>query len=98
VLHLTLQISLFSLISLKLTLVNVDALQFWMFPAHVNPERILSVFLNLAQRALVQEADINVHLLNMTPNVLFAQDLAARLADDPSGGSRHHIFVDERLH
>jgi hypothetical protein len=60
-------------------------------------QRTLCVFLNLAQRALVDEAHVNVHLLNMTPYAELAQDLAAGFADE-SSSSWHHIFINERLH
>jgi hypothetical protein len=74
----------------------VDALHIWMFPAHMNLESILSFLFILAQRALVDEANVNVHLQNMGPNSTLAQDLAAGFADE-SPSSRHHMFIKECL-
>jgi hypothetical protein len=64
---------------------------------HMNLERVLSFLFILAQRALVDEANVNVHLQNMTPYAELAQNLAAGFADE-SSSSWHHIFINERLH
>jgi hypothetical protein len=57
-------------------------------------QSVLRVFLSFAQRTLVYDADINVHFLNVTPYAELAHELAARLADKPSGSS-HHMLIDE---
>jgi hypothetical protein len=82
--------------------VIVNAFQIWVFLVHMHLQRTFVLCLNLAQRALVYAAHVNVHLLNMTPYAELAQDLAAvDLAAgfaDESSSSWHHIFINERLH
>jgi hypothetical protein len=60
-------------------------------------ESILGIFISLAHWTLENDTRINVYLLSMAPNVLFAQKLATGLAENAFSSS-HHIFIHERLH